>query len=445
MPYPEAFSGAWSGSGLSLYFLYFYPLGLAGDARRQPVLTFGLALLMTGAFVWLRYFPDRLPLDPAQLIFYPGNSRLHTVATAIFLHSGWLHLLGNLVYFYVFGAALEARLGRSLFLAVFLILGVFGNLAHGLVAALGWLGQYGVGVLGASGAIAGLLGMALIRFRSSQVEIGWWLFAPLLGQNKVGRTPLPVPVAVGLWLGLQVVHSLVATEAGASVSYGAHLGGFGMGLVLAMLLGQWRLGTAEGHARRARRYFRRGAYHAAEGEWVAYLGLQPGDLEARLELARARLLTGQMFQAEQNLGQVFRYLMARGRVSRALEVFQEARRADLVSLFNPVELARVAYFQEKQSQFRESARTLELLFRRYPRHPEGQRALVRLVVLHMGKLDAGKDGEDLRRWLATARRYLPQGGWRDFLESELKAAGGLGADTTPDHPPAEPQPVSPEP
>ncbi|PIE75762.1 hypothetical protein CSA17_05775 [bacterium DOLJORAL78_65_58] len=374
MPYPEAFSGAWSGSGLSLYFLYFYPLGLAGDARRQPVLTFGLALLMTGAFVWLRYFPDRLPLDPAQLIFYPGNSRLHTVATAIFLHSGWLHLLGNLVYFYVFGAALEARLGRSLFLAVFLILGVFGNLAHGLVAALGWLGQYGVGVLGASGAIAGLLGMALIRFRSSQVEIGWWLFAPLLGQNKVGRTPLPVPVAVGLWLGLQVVHSLVATEAGASVSYGAHLGGFGMGLVLAMLLGQWRLGTAEGHARRARRYFRRGAYHAAEGEWVAYLGLQPGDLEARLELA-----------------------------------------------------------------------TLELLFRRYPRHPEGQRALVRLVVLHMGKLDAGKDGEDLRRWLATARRYLPQGGWRDFLESELKAAGGLGADTTPDHPPAEPQPVSPEP
>lgn len=423
-----------------MYFFYFYPLGLAGDKRRQPVLTFGLALLMTGAFLWLRYFPDLWSINPASLVFYPGNGHLYTVVTAIFLHSGWLHLTGNLVYFHVFGSALEQRLGRGTFLAVFLILGIFGNLAHGLVAALGWFGQYGVGVLGASGGIAGLLGMSLVRFRFSQVEVGWWLFAPLLGQNRVGRTPLPVPAAVGAWFLLQVVHSLVAAETGAAVSYGAHFGGFVLGLVLAMALGQWRQGTEEGHVQKARRYFRQGAYHAAEGEWVAYLERQPMDLEARLQLARTRLLTGQTVPAEEGLRQVFAYLMKNGEVSRALEVFAEARRADLVSLYGPAELARVAHNQEKQFDIRESARTLALLFHRFPRSAEGQRALVRLVMLHMGKLD---DREGLRHWIETARRYLPEGGWREFLESELKAAGGPGADTIPDLPPPERQPVPP--
>lgn len=412
-----------------MYFFYFYPLGLSSERRRPPWLTMALSVFMLMAFLWLRYFPDRLALDPWDLVFFPGNGRTYTILTAIFLHSGWLHLLGNLAYFQVFGAALEDRLGRPTFGVVFLMLGIFGNLMHGLVAAQGWFGQYGVGVLGASGAIAGLLGLGLVRFRSARVEVAWWLFAPLMGQNKAGRTPVPLPLAVGAWLLLQVVHSLLADETGSGVSYGAHLGGFVMGLVLAMVLGQGRLGKQEGLAGRARAYFRDGAYHAAEGEWLAYLEMQPQDLAARVELARARILTGQTTEAERGLRTVFQRYLRAGKVSRALEVFSEARRADLVSSYTPAELARAAHFQEKQFAFGEAAQTLALLFRRYPDSSEGQRALVRLVMLHMGKI---ADREALRHWIAIARQHLPAGGWREFLEGELRAAGGPDADANPE-------------
>ncbi len=233
-------------SGVGLYFFYFYPVSITTKQHRQPVLSRILMVFMLVAFIWMRYFPNLLSVDPNNLVFYPGSGRIWTVVTAIFMHGGWLHLLGNMIYFNVFAPVLESRVGAKLFLFYFLMMGVFGNLAHGLVASQGWFGQYGVGVLGASGAIAGLLAFSMIRFHCSRVEIAWWMFAPMMGQNKVGRTKVPLLVAVALWFLLQVVHSLVASQTGASVSYGAHFGGFIMGLVLALFLGQWREGKIEG-------------------------------------------------------------------------------------------------------------------------------------------------------------------------------------------------------
>lgn len=425
----------------SLYFFYFYPLGLSERRSRQPWLTMGLSLSMVVVFLWTRYFPYALDVNPHDLVFFPGNGHTYTLLTAIFLHSDWLHLLGNLIYFQAFGAALEDRLGRGMFFVVFLILGLFGNLVHGAVAAVDLFGQYGVGVLGASGAIAGLLGFSLVRFRNSKVMVAWWLFAPLMGQNKAGRTALPTALAVGVWLLLQVVHSLVAREIGASVSFGAHFGGFFMGLILALALGQNRLGKQESYERKAREYFRLGDYHAAVGEWTSYLECNPGDDEARLELARTRILTDQREASERTFRRIFRRYWQAGRVDEALEVFAEARRAGLISEYRPEELAQVAHYLEKSLSFRESADTWAYLFGRYPQSRDGQRALVRLVMLHMGKL---QDREALQHWIETARQNLSEGGWRAFLAKELREAGEPGATENPDLPQeAATSPVSP--
>ena len=394
------------------------------------MLTWTVMLSMLVAFIWYKYFPQIFSIDPSDLAFYPGSGHPWTLLTAIFMHAGWLHLLGNLVYFNVFGPILESRVGHGMFFFYFMVMGVFGNLIHGLVASLGWFGQYGVGVLGASGAIAGLLAFSLIRFHNAKVEIAWWVFAPLVGQNRAGRSKVPLQVAVGLWLMLQVVHSLVASQTGASVSYGAHFGGFFMGLTLALAMGQWSEGHQEGLRDKASAYFRDGVYHASVGFWVEYLALVPSDLPARLDLARAQVLSDQPSAAEATFRRVFTSYVRRSEVDRALQVFQEAGRAGLVSGFSSGDLAKIAHYQEKQLDYSGAAKTHQLLFEAYPESSEGQRSLVRLIMLHKGK---GMDEAALRHWCDVAFENLPQGGWRNFLEDEFRQEGGLGAVAGQDH------------
>lgn len=408
-----------------MYFFYFYPMGLDRKRTRLPWLSWGLMALMVVAFAWTRYFPDAGPVRPWQLVFFPGNAAPWTAVTAIFLHGGWFHLIGNLVYFHVFAPPLEDRLGSLPFLLYLLVIGVFGNLVHGLVSLLGLLGQGGMGVLGASGAIAGLLAFSLVRFYDARVEVGWWVFAPLGGQNKAGRSMIPIVAAAGLWLLLQFVQTLTATESGTTVSFGAHFGGFAMGLFLALGLGHLRHGRTESCRIRAERYFTEGQFHASVGEWIEFLERVPGHVEGRLGLARALHPSGQSGNARELYRGLFDEFLARGRVGDALEVYSEASRAHGGDCFGPDSLAKVAYYQEKQMNYAQAAEALRQLYEVYPYQSDGQRALVRLIVLYRGKLG---NPAAARFWLEEAERNMPAGSWRQYLEEELTVPGEIRAD-----------------
>jgi membrane associated rhomboid family serine protease len=408
-----------------MYFFYFYPLGLDRPRQGAPRVTRALEAVMVLVFLWVRYFPQAGPVQPWDLVFVPGNNAPWTVVTAVFLHAGWLHLLGNLVYFHVFGPPLEDRLGGRRFALYLVMFGACGNLVHGVVASAGWFGQAGVGVLGASGAIAGMLSFSLVAFYDARVQVGWWLFAPLGAQNRAGRSAVPVVLAVAVWLGLQVVQALVATETGSSTSFGAHFGGFAMGLALAAGMGQFSVARAEARAARARRYFARGEPHAAVGEWLEYLELNPDDDAARLELARARQLTGDAETAAAELVDVFRRRVDAGDVDGALAVHAEIARGPGLEVFAPDDLAKVAYYREKKGDLAGACETYEELFLAHPDHPEGQRALVRVIVLLHGKLaDPARAG----MFLAEAYGRLPRGGWRHYLEREFRIGSTYGAE-----------------
>jgi membrane associated rhomboid family serine protease len=399
-----------------MYFFYFYPLGLDRKLRRRPVLSWTLAASMIVTFLWMRYRPDLGPVSPYDLVYYPGSSGALTAVTAVFMHGGWFHLLGNLLYFLVFGPPLEDRLGRWKFLMYFLLLGAAGNLVHGVVTAWGLLGEPGMGVLGASGAIAGLLSFAVVRFYSARVEVAWWVLAPLGGHNKAGRSKVPLMGAVFFWLLLQVVQALVAPETGANVSFGAHFGGFGMGLVLALFMGEGSAGRAEAARARANEYFQAGHFHAATGAWIEYLEMVPGDREGLLELARALRVSGQEDQAREEFRCAFDGYLKEGRISEALAVHDEARRGAGQAWLPAEELAKVAYYKEKQLDYAGALAAYRDLYLAYPGHPQGQRALVRVIVLYHGKV---ADETAAREWLDEAWLRLPQGSWRDFLEREF--------------------------
>lgn len=414
-----------------MYFFYFFPLGLDRPSRRRPLLTWALMALLTVAYCWQRWGAPLTGTDPLDFAFFPGHGSPWTVLTAVFLHGSWLHLLGNLLYVYVLAPPLEDRLGRPALLGMFLVLGVGGNLAHGVTSALGLFGQGGLGVMGASGAIAGLMALVLLRLYSARVVIGWWLFAPIGGQNKVGRTPMPMPWAVPLWVLLQVTQMLLAPQTGATVSFGAHLGGFALGLLAGVLGGELKGGRYEAAMARGRRYFREGHYHAAAGAWTEALARRPDDHEALAGLARSLVVGGRPAEAAQAWRRLWDLHRAERRVDAALAVYEEACRAGLAGLLSPAEMAEAARFKELQLDYRGALDVYRRLHELHPDDPQGQRALVRVIVLCRGR---AQDDDAAARWLEVAARTLPPGPWREFLERDFNLAAATGAAGPAGHP-----------
>lgn len=142
---------------------------------------------------------------------------------ALFIHSSWLHLLGNLAYLWVFGIPVERRLGPVSLALVFLVGGV---LAHVFVALR--LPQLDTSVIGASGAVSAVVGAYLGLFPRGHIG----LYLPL--GMYVQFTRVPALLVIGSWFSLQLVYSAIVPISGA-MAWWMHLAGFALGLIFALL------------------------------------------------------------------------------------------------------------------------------------------------------------------------------------------------------------------
>lgn len=143
-----------------------------------------------------------------------------TLITSMFMHGDWLHLLSNMLYLWIFGDNIEHRLGTAKYLVFYT--------ASGIVAALTQMNadpnSY-FPMIGASGAISGVLGAYLVLFPRNKVRVLFFY---------IFRFSVPALVLLGVWIGLQVLSGAGATEED-TVAYGAHVGGF----VFGVLAGLW--------------------------------------------------------------------------------------------------------------------------------------------------------------------------------------------------------------
>lgn len=155
----------------------------------------------------------------------PGPSPIYlTILSAMFMHGSLMHLFGNMLYLWIFGDNIEDALGHFKFLAFYLICGLIATAAQVMAGPNSLIPN-----LGASGAIAGVLGGYLLMYpsRTVRVLIGW-----------VGIINMPAVIVIGLWGALQIFNSVGAvakTEQTGGVAYMAHVGGFFAGLVLVKL------------------------------------------------------------------------------------------------------------------------------------------------------------------------------------------------------------------
>ena len=170
-----------------------------------------------------REFATATDLPP--LIPFPFWS---TLLTSMFLHGGWGHLGGNMLFLWIFGDNIEHRLGHVRFVVFYLACGLAASLAHIMFNS-----GSSMPAVGASGAISGVLGGYLLMFPRNRVYVLTW----------GGVMAVPAIFMLGLWIVTQFVNgvgSIAVTNQTGGVAYMAHIGGFVAGLILAPLFGRGR-------------------------------------------------------------------------------------------------------------------------------------------------------------------------------------------------------------
>ena len=220
------------------------PLPLTDHIRRRNFWTITLALIIANVWVFLLELAQGRGINrlvfiygivPARYVSLHGFKNLTLdgffvpVLVSMFLHGGWLHLLGNMLFLFVFGRSVEDRYGHLKFLLLYLLSGFAGASLHILLNAGSRLPS-----IGASGAIAGVLGAYFICFPRARITTLFFLIF------FFWRVELPAVLVLGYWFLIQFVtgYQMLAIQSatGGGVAWWAHVGGFLTGLVLALIL-----------------------------------------------------------------------------------------------------------------------------------------------------------------------------------------------------------------
>ena len=206
------------------------PLRDDNPVRGIPVVTIALILVCMAVYLWELSLPPQSAQAAINLLgFMPallfGHARIEepwvspggSIFTAMFLHGNFLHLAGNMLYLWIFGDNVEDRVGRSRFIAFYLICGALAAVAQALPDT-----RSTVPMIGASGAVSGVLGAYVVLYPRANVLVAM----PFL------LLRVPALVVLGFWFAGQLVSSLMAEAGAGGIAFTAHVGGFIGGAVL---------------------------------------------------------------------------------------------------------------------------------------------------------------------------------------------------------------------
>ncbi len=219
------------------------PIRDHNPSERTPYVTYGLMALNIAVFLYgyafitsdqaLNKFYYDYAMIPARI---SQGANYLSLMTSIFMHAGLMHLAGNMLFLWIFGDNLEDVMGHIPFLIFYLICGVGADIAQFAFDA-----HSPIATVGASGAIAGLMGGYLLLYPKAKVDI--FIFLIIF----IRIVPVPAWLMLGVWFGLQVFNGISADMSGGGVAYWAHAGGFVVGFILTLPLwlklgagGWWR-------------------------------------------------------------------------------------------------------------------------------------------------------------------------------------------------------------
>jgi len=209
-----------------------FPIRDHNPSTRVPFVTVGLIAINVLVYLWglgaldtnlaLSQFYFDYALLPVRLT---NGENYSALISSLFLHGGFMHLAGNMLFLWIFGDNLEDEMGHLPFLVFYLLSGVGASLAHVVTEPAST-----IPMVGASGAIAGVMGGYLLLFPKARVDI---LLVLIIYFRII---PIPAWIMLGLWFGLQLFAGVNTDNSTGGVAYWAHAGGFVIGLILTVPL-----------------------------------------------------------------------------------------------------------------------------------------------------------------------------------------------------------------
>jgi len=209
--------------------MFLFPISDDNESYTRPYVCYVLICICCFIFLWQSTLPTNLNQEaiynfgviPAAVLGTQTSliDPYLTIFTSMFMHGGWMHLIGNMVFLWIFGDNIEDSMGHKKFLAFYLICGIFAALLQISIDP-----DSTIPMIGASGAIAGLLGAYLVLHPKANVNVLFWLF--------IFITVIKVPafIVLSFWIISQFFSASFGSEGG--VAYFAHIGGFIAGAIL---------------------------------------------------------------------------------------------------------------------------------------------------------------------------------------------------------------------
>ena len=372
-----------------------------------------------------------------RFAFYPSHPSATSYLTANFLHEGWMHLIFNMWFLWLAGAVLEDTWGRPLYAAFYSISGVAALWGYALVYPHGL-----IPVIGASGAIASLMGGFLVRFPKTKIQLAffYWIVRPRLYRFKA-----PAFAVLPLWLGLQLLSGVLAGESG-GVAYWAHIGGFGFGALMALILRysgieqkadqaiEDKVGwSADPRIVKATDLLEKEQFDAAISELKALIAEKPASVDAYELLPSIYFRKGDTpsyLEALEKVCQLHLKLHSSEAAWQDYEDYEKAGGAKMPAAAW-LELCRHA---ENLQQWERAASEYERLAEAWPEDRNSVLALISAGRIQLRQL-ARRD-QALRLYIAAQNSPVPHQDWNDTIRKGVAAA--MGKPTTGAAEPAAP-------
>jgi membrane associated rhomboid family serine protease/outer membrane protein assembly factor BamD (BamD/ComL family) len=352
----------------------------------------------------------------------PSSPQLHAFITHMFMHGGIFHFVFNMLFLWLFGKVVESIFGHGRFLLFYFGGGITAALSHMAICHLTGAGQ-DIPMIGASGAIAAVLGVFLIRYYFVKIEMRWFFFFFFFFRIYTFHLRAWV-FLLGLWFIPQLIFGFLSLGWLSGVAYWAHIGGFLFGAVLGLQMNLLKEARAEV-------LYLKGQDASWSGNENSRLrlrqsiGTSPRNLKARLDLAKSYFAEQKIEEAVKEYVEAFKVAYQAGEIEEALSIYDMAFTLKHDELILPEDMEfEVATQCVKYSHYELACQILQKLRRVRPDHPRMEQILAKLVTLCANKLAQYKEAHEYFLELESKypqSRYIQMFQWEmNKIKNELK-------------------------
>jgi len=351
--------------------------------------------------------------------FRPNAAAVYTWFTYMFIHGGLMHLVGNMYFLWLFGSMAEDGLGKVRYTILYFAGGLAAAVLHALITAVTTPEFGAVPLVGASGAIAAVIGVVAVRMYRARIRVAYFFiifFVPRWGTWKMSAA-----VGVGLYLAQELAYGVISTVFPSGTAHWAHVGGLIAGVVLGLSWGSLRDAATEYLAEEAEGYVAAGLGDVAAAKYSELAEKDPDNPDWLLEKLRSSLIADIPNQGQicQDFAKLAILLQKAGRSQQIVETYRiVAQGSQLEQMLDSHTLQMVASAAESLRDFDTAQRAYATLLVVHPTSTEAERALFRLAHIYLAR---GEREEALQTWRAFAESY-PQSAWLPYADSSLAAS-----------------------